>query len=89
MERTKRIFISDIHLSSLERYNAKDEMKRARFKPKKHKTRLINFLNKTILEKESEIKDLVLVGDIFDDWVCPPDEAPPTFNEIFQSNSDF
>jgi hypothetical protein len=30
------------------------------------------------LEKESEIKDLVLVGDIFDDRVCPPDEAPPT-----------
>jgi UDP-2,3-diacylglucosamine pyrophosphatase LpxH len=88
MDRTKRIFISDIHLSSRERYNAADEMKRARFIPKEHQARLVNFLNKTILEKEKEIKDLVLAGDIFDDWVCPPDEAPPTFNEIFQSNPE-
>lgn len=86
MARTKRIFISDIHLSSRERYNAPEESKRARFNPKKHQARLVNFLNKTILENEEEIKDLVLVGDIFDDWVCPPDEAPPTFVEIFQSN---
>ena len=88
MARTKRIFISDIHLSSLARYNAADEMKRARFVPQKHKARLVNFLNKSVLEKESEVKDLVLAGDIFDDWVCPPDEAPPTFKEIFTSNYD-
>ncbi|MGD8256499.1 MAG: metallophosphoesterase [Desulfobacterales bacterium] len=88
MDRTKRIFISDIHLSSRERYNAPEESKRARFNPKKHQARLVNFLNKTVLEKEDEIKDLVLVGDIFDDWVCPPDEPPPTFAEIFQSNPE-
>jgi UDP-2,3-diacylglucosamine pyrophosphatase LpxH len=88
MDRTKRIFISDIHLSSTERYNAPEEMKRARFIPQKHKARLVNFLNKTILEKEKEIKDLVLAGDIFDDWVCPPDEVPPTFKGIFQSNPE-
>ena len=88
MERTKRVFISDIHLSSLERYNAKDKMRRARFNPKKHKARLVNFLQKTILANESDTKDLVLAGDIFDDWVCPPDEAPPTFKEIFKSNPE-
>lgn len=88
MDRTKRIFISDIHLSSLERYNARDKMRRARFDPKNHQARLVNFLNKTILARESEIKDLVLAGDIFDDWVCPPDEAPPTFKEIFKSNPE-
>jgi UDP-2,3-diacylglucosamine pyrophosphatase LpxH len=88
MARTKRIFISDIHLSSNERYNAPMKSKRARFNPSKHQSRLVNFLNKTILEKEAEIKDLVLVGDIFDDWVCPPDETPPTFDDIFQSNPE-
>jgi UDP-2,3-diacylglucosamine pyrophosphatase LpxH len=82
------MFISDIHLSSLERYNAADAMKRARFVPQKHKARLVNFLNKSVLEKESEIKDLVLAGDIFDDWVCPPDEAPPTFQGIFDANPE-
>ena len=86
MAGTKRIFVSDIHLSSQERYNAKEKMKRARFKPKEHEKRLVNFLNKSVLEKEKEIKDLVLAGDIFDTWVCPPDEAPPTFKEIFESN---
>jgi len=85
MAGTKRIFISDIHLSSKKRYNAEDEMRRARFKPEEHEKRLVNFLNKSVLEKEKEIKDLVLAGDIFDTWVCPPDEAPPTFKEIFDS----
>jgi UDP-2,3-diacylglucosamine pyrophosphatase LpxH len=88
MAATKRIFISDIHLSSEERYNAPLKSKRARFSPADHQARLINFLNKTIMKKEAEIKDLVLVGDIFDDWVCPPDEAPPTFDDIFQSNPE-
>jgi len=88
MDRSQRIFISDIHLSSLARYNAPDEMKRARFVPQKHKARLVNFLTKSILGKESEIRDLVLAGDIFDDWVCPPDEAPPTFQEIFDANPE-
>ena len=64
MAKTKRIFISDIHLSSQERYNAAEKMKRARFSPPKHKARLVNFLNKSILEKENEIKDLVLAGDL-------------------------
>lgn len=88
MAKNRRIFISDIHLSSLERYNAPDESKRARFDPQKHQARLINFLNGTILEMRDELKDLVLVGDILDDWVCPPDEAPPTFGEIFGSNPE-
>ena len=83
---TKRIFISDIHLSAQERYDATPEKRRARFKPEEHEKRLVNFLNKSVLEKEKEIKDLVLAGDIFDTWVCPPDEAPPTFKAIFESN---
>jgi UDP-2,3-diacylglucosamine pyrophosphatase LpxH len=91
MAGTKRVFISDIHLSSKARYTAKPKIRRARFipeKPENHKMRLVNFLNKSVLEKEKEIKDLVLVGDIFDTWVCPPDEAPPTFKEIFDSNPE-
>ncbi len=88
MAGTKRIFISDIHLSSEERYNAPEKSKRARFSPADHNSRLVNFLNKSILKKEAEIRDLVLVGDIFDDWVCPPDEAPPTFEDIFRSNPE-
>jgi UDP-2,3-diacylglucosamine pyrophosphatase LpxH len=89
MTGTKRIFISDIHLSSKARYTAEPEIRRARFKPEEHEKRLVNFLDKSVLEKETEIKDLVLAGDILDTWVCPPDEAPPTFKEIFDSNPEF
>lgn len=88
MAGTKRIFISDIHLSSQERYNHPEKSKRARFSPADHQPRLVNFLTKSVLQKEAEIKDLVLVGDVFDDWVCPPDEAPPTFEDIFRSNPE-
>ena len=48
MARTKRIFISDVHLNSSDRYNAENKLARARFNPKKHQKRLINFLNKKI-----------------------------------------
>jgi UDP-2,3-diacylglucosamine pyrophosphatase LpxH len=81
MPKTKRYFISDVHLSSKTLYNSD----RSWFKKPDHETRLIGFIDKHILGK-TNIKDFILLGDIFNTWVCPADVQPPSYEEIFAAN---
>ncbi len=84
----KRIFISDIHLGDDARYNDPVPERRARFFPSEHRDRLVNFLKRQIIAKQDKVKDLVLLGDVFDTWVCPFDDIPPTFDSIFASKEN-
>ena len=88
MDRTKRIFISDIHLGDDARYSDPIPDRRARFSPTEHGERLLNFLEKQILTAEDDVKDLILLGDVFDTWVCPFDAVPPTYASIFGSKAN-
>jgi UDP-2,3-diacylglucosamine pyrophosphatase LpxH len=84
MAKSKRFFISDIHLSSQTLYD--DPQKPAWYDPEPHNPRLLGFLENTVLAQKDEIKDLVLLGDIFNTWVCPAKKTPPKFSEIFTAN---
>jgi UDP-2,3-diacylglucosamine pyrophosphatase LpxH len=84
MAKTKRIFISDIHLSSQELYD--DPKKPAWYNPSKHNSRLQGFLESYVLKNEKDIKDLILLGDVFNTWVCPAKKKPPTYTQIFAAN---
>lgn len=86
MAKTKRIFISDIHLSSKEIYKNHSDI--AWFKPNEHKKRLIHFIDNYIIAKKNDIKDVILLGDVFNTWVCPASIPPPTYSEIFSANQD-
>jgi UDP-2,3-diacylglucosamine pyrophosphatase LpxH len=81
MAKSTRFFLSDIHLSS----NALYKNGAAWFKKKKHQARLIKFLDENILDNP-KVKEVVLLGDIFDTWICPADMEPPTFQDIFKAN---
>jgi UDP-2,3-diacylglucosamine pyrophosphatase LpxH len=81
----KRIIISDIHLGDDLRYSDPVPERRARFIPSEHRDRLLSFLDKQVVAKEDRVKDLVLLGDVFDTWVCPFDALPPTYDSIFSS----
>jgi UDP-2,3-diacylglucosamine pyrophosphatase LpxH len=83
MPPTKRYFISDLHLSSQTLYDGGYSW----FKPARDKTRLINFIDEYILGK-SNIKDVVLLGDIFNTWICPAHIPPPSYKEIFKANGE-
>lgn len=83
MPKTTRYFISDIHLSSEKLYDGGYSW----FKKDLHQTRLINFLNENILGN-SKTKDVVLLGDIFNTWICPAHFKPPSYTEIFESNKE-
>jgi UDP-2,3-diacylglucosamine pyrophosphatase LpxH len=84
----KSIFISDIHLGDDDRYFDPITDRRARFSPAKHRKRLLNFLDKQILSAKNDVRDLVLLGDVFDTWVCPFDAVPPTYESIFESREN-
>jgi UDP-2,3-diacylglucosamine pyrophosphatase LpxH len=84
MARTKALFLSDIHLSSQERYE--DREFPAKYKREKHEARLIKFLERYLSQNRSKLKDVVLLGDIFDTWACPVQKTPPTVDQIVLSN---
>ncbi len=74
MERTKRIFISDLHLGG--RVSNKEL-----FDPEKHGEAFKIFIQ-WMQDRKDSVKDLVLLGDLFDTWACKVDESPATIKEI-------
>lgn len=86
MSKTKRLFISDIHLSSEEIYKNHPDI--SWFKPDRHKQRLLKFIDNTIIAKKNNVKDVILLGDIFNTWICPASIPPPSYQEIFKANQD-
>ena len=84
MAKTRRIFLSDIHLSSSELYQLKKPS--TWYLPEKHQARLLGFLDGYVLAGKGEIKDVILLGDIFNTWICPADMRPPTYASIVRSN---
>jgi UDP-2,3-diacylglucosamine pyrophosphatase LpxH len=84
MAKTKRFFISDIHLSSQTLYD--DPKNPAWYNPETHNPRLFGFLESTVLAQKDQIKDLILLGDVFNTWVCPAKKTPPKYSEIFTAN---
>jgi UDP-2,3-diacylglucosamine pyrophosphatase LpxH len=84
MARTRRIFISDVHLSSQALYD--HPQKPAWYDPQVHAPRLLGFMEKYILAHQARIKDVILLGDIFNTWVCPARQSPPTYRQIFTAN---
>ncbi len=86
MSKTKRLFISDIHLSSEEIYKNHPDI--SWFKPDRHKQRLLNFIDNTIIAKKNSVKDVILLGDIFNTWICPASIPPPSYQEIFKANQE-
>ena len=76
--RLKTLFVSDIHLSEKKPW--------AWFDVEEEGPYLIDFFQyvKQRYETEKDIKELVLLGDIFDLWVSPHDKEPISFDKILK-----
>ncbi|MCI5150798.1 MAG: hypothetical protein D3916_15690 [Candidatus Electrothrix sp. MAN1_4] len=72
MSKNKTVVISDVHLS-----NGSNN-----YSWFKDDTKLKGFLNE--IAERADIKELVLLGDIFDLWLYPIDEIPWTAEQIIQ-----
>ena len=75
---SKRIFISDVHMGANDK--PKDAAHDYDWLGKKEAATFAGFLN--YLESYKDLEEVVLLGDLFDNWVVPIDHTPPAFQEI-------
>ena len=76
----KRIYVSDVHICagrSLSTDKVYDWLGEA------EANNFAGFLD--YLNKDDNVDEVILLGDTLDTWVCPHDEAPPTFDEILDA----
>jgi UDP-2,3-diacylglucosamine pyrophosphatase LpxH len=76
MAANKIVFISDVHIG-LRRHKSE-------WFKKEHVRPLCDFLG-WLAGRGDEVKDLVILGDFFDNWVCPAGAIPPSIAEIIQA----
>lgn len=81
MKGKKRIYISDVHMNAGKSLELpKDNRYPYEWfgKPEaKQFTKFLKYINTL-----SEVKEVIIIGDLMDDWVYPVEEIPPTFQEI-------
>lgn len=76
----KRIYISDVHMGAEKRTNCKYDYN---WLGQNEADNLGHFLN--YLSTQDDVDEIILLGDTMDNWVCPVDEVPPTFDEILNA----
>ncbi len=81
MTEKKSLFISDLHLSTQSEWAWFDIENEG-----KHLIKFFEYVKKRFKDK-GDIKELVLLGDIFDLWVTPYDKAPHSFEDIIDAQS--
>jgi UDP-2,3-diacylglucosamine pyrophosphatase LpxH len=84
---SRRAFISDIHMSAGIGLGTAAGKHPWEWFTVKDRDRLCWFIEQ-LLERpsHSKVDELVLLGDIFDNWVFPHDVKPPTFAQIVKSS---
>jgi UDP-2,3-diacylglucosamine pyrophosphatase LpxH len=85
-KRTKRIFISDLHLNDNRSLNVLPPYNYPYFWISPERTQLLaKFLENEVLNSD-DVKELVILGDLFDQWVVPSKLSPNvTFDAIYNN----
>lgn len=82
MER-KRIYISDIHMNAGKGFQAaKDKHPYEWLRPDEAK-RFAAFLN--YINDPNTVQEVIIIGDLLDDWVYPVDMVPPSLESIVKA----
>jgi len=83
-----RVFISDIHLMDGRSMETQPGYNHPYFWTSQDRIDLLaKFLQEQVIEKE-EVKELIIVGDLLDHWVCPVNLVPPSFQEIIDAEQN-
>jgi UDP-2,3-diacylglucosamine pyrophosphatase LpxH len=72
--RNKLVFISDLHMNVVGPYSWLD----------KHAVDLARFLNE--VNNRDDVSELIVLGDLLDDWVSPVTYTPQTYSDILGAN---
>lgn len=79
----KRIYLSDIHIGAGRSFKSGYTGKVYDWLGPKEAKAFAEFL--TFLGNTTDVEEIILLGDTMDNWVCPVDEEPPTFDEIINA----
>lgn len=90
--REKRIFISDVHLGA-GRFSEESRDKNKYpydwdWLSIEETKNFMNFLKFLQSGYDHEIKEVILLGDIFDNWIFPYDLIPPTMDELIKAEKN-
>ena len=88
----KRIFISDVHLGAGRFSDESQDTQRYPFEwdwlSQVETENFELFLRYLRTEYSNQIKEIVLLGDIFDNWVFPHDMVPPTMDQLINADKN-
>jgi ribose transport system substrate-binding protein len=76
-ERESVVIISDIHIGTTS--------STVWYRKEIHEKYLITLFN-DIINYANQIEEIILLGDIFEFWTYPPDELPPTIDDIIETH---
>ena len=79
----KRIYISDIHMNAGKGFPAAKGKHPYEWLSPEEAKQFATFLN--TLNDPTEIKEVIIIGDLMDDWVYPHDMVPPSLETIIRS----
>lgn len=83
--RTRRIFISDIHMGDKRSINPPPPYaKPYGWLSEERADLLADFLENEIIESD-KVKELIILGDLLDEWVCPTGLDPAKFLEVLDA----
>jgi len=83
-KRNKRLFVTDLHMGA-GRTPKLDKHDYDWLKPAEAES-FANFLK--YVNESDDVKEVVLLGDVMETWVCPVDEVPPSFDEIISAKKN-
>lgn len=76
----KRIYFSDIHMNV---HKPNKGTYNYLWMSKEKRDSMVSFLKH--LNSQDDVKEIIMVGDILDTWVCPIDVTPPTYRAILEA----
>lgn len=79
----KRLFVSDVHIGAgRQQIDEKTCPYAWDWLSEDEKLNFISFLDHLIKECKNDYKDIVFIGDLFDNWVFPHDMEPPSMTQL-------
>ncbi len=79
----KRIYVSDIHINAGKGLNVPKGKYPYEWLGQKEADQFARFLK--YINDPSKVQEVILIGDLMDDWVYPIDIVPPTLQQIIQA----
>lgn len=76
----KKIYLSDVHMGAEKNSDCKYDYNWLGQAEADNFAGFLNYLN-----SQDDVEEIILLGDTMDNWVCPIDVVPPTFDEILDA----